>query len=92
MTESMSSLKQPTTASNMHDTPVFKTSNEFSMHIEKIASRERLTHLEAVLKFCSDHMLEPSEIASKVNKSLKEKIENDFRALNYLPKVAQLDV
>lgn len=76
----------------MHDTPVFKTSNEFSMHIEKMAMEERLTHMEAVLKFCELHMLEPSEISSKINKSLKEKIENDFRNLNYLPKQAQLDM
>jgi cell division ATPase FtsA len=84
--------KQLTTVFNMHDIPVFKTSNEFSMHIEKLAIENKITHMEAVLKFCESHMLEPDEISSKINKSLKEKIENDFRTLNYLPKQAQLDM
>lgn len=76
----------------MNDLPVFKTSNEFSLHIEKLAVEYRLSHLDAVLKYCSDHMIEPGDISSKINKSLKEKIENDFRDLNYLPKRAKLDV
>lgn len=74
------------------DLPVFKSSNEFSLHIEKFAIEKRLTHLDAVLKFCSDHMIDPSDIGSKINKSLKEKIEQNFRDLNYLPKKAQLDI
>lgn len=76
----------------MNDLPVFKTSNEFSLHIEKMAVELKLSHLDAILKYCADHMIEPSDIASKVNKSLKEKIENDFRELNYLPRHAKLDV
>ena len=74
------------------DLPVFKSSNEFSMHIEQIASDKKLSHLDAVLKFCEDHMIDPSDIASKVNKSLKDKIEQNFRDLNYLPKKAQLEL
>lgn len=76
----------------MNDLPVFKTSNEFSLHIEKMAVELKLSHLDAILKYCADHMIEPGDIASKVNKSLKEKIENDFRELNYLPRQAKLDV
>lgn len=76
----------------MNDLPVFKTSNEFSLHIEKMALELKLSHLDAILKYCADHMIEPADIASKVNKSLKEKIENDFRELNYLPRQAKLDV
>jgi len=76
----------------MNDLPVFRTSNEFSLHIEKLAVEKRLSHLDAVLKYCADHMIDPGDIASKINKSLKEKIEHDFRELNYLPKRAQLDV
>lgn len=74
------------------DMPVFKSSNEFSLFIERRALDKRITHLEAVLDFCKTHMIDPEEIASKINKSLKEKIEQDFRELNYLPKKAQLDV
>ena len=48
--------------------------------------------MEAVLYFCQQHMLEPKDIASKINKGLKEKIGQNARDLNYLPKQAQLDV
>lgn len=83
---------QTITSIKMHEVPAFKTANEFSLYIEKLAIEKRMTHLEAVLDFCAQHYLEPDEISSKINKSLKEKIENDFRELNYLPKQAQLDV
>lgn len=70
----------------------FKNSNEFSLHIEKMTIEYRLTHMEAVLKYCADNMLEPEDIASKINKSLKDKIEINMRELNYLPKQASLDL
>ena len=76
----------------MTNAPVFKTANEFSMHIESLASTKKMTHLEVVLMFCKEHYIDPDDIASKITKSLKSKIENDFRELNYLPKQAQLDV
>lgn len=81
-----------TTLNKMSDLPVYKTANEFSLHIEKIAAEKKMTHMEAVLEFCEHHMLEPSDISSKISKSLKAKIEQDFRDLNYLPKQAQLDI
>jgi hypothetical protein len=62
------------------------------MNIENIAASKRMSHLDAVLLFCETHSLEPSDISSKITKSLKAKIENDFRELNYLPKQAQLDM
>lgn len=76
----------------MVDVPAFKSTNEFSLHIEKMAADRRMSHLDAVLEFCKEHMVEPDEISSKVSKSLKEKLENDFRELNYLPRQATLDV
>ena len=77
---------------SIHDAPVFKTANEFSLFIENLANQKNLTHMEAVLYFCQQHMLEPKDIASKINKGLKEKIGQNARDLNYLPKLAQLDV
>lgn len=70
----------------------FKNSNEFSLHIEKMAIEFRISHMDAVLKYCADNMLEPEDIASKINKSLKDKIEINMRELNYLPKQAALDI
>ena len=71
---------------------MFKSSNEFSLHIEKSARENRMTHMDAVLEYCKQNFLEPEDIASLINKSLKDKIEMDFRDANMLPKTAQLDV
>lgn len=76
----------------MNDTPMLKSANEFSLYIEKAAAQAKITYVEAVLQFCQEHMLDPSEVASKINKSLREKIAQDFRDLNYLPKTAQLEL
>lgn len=71
---------------------MFKTSNEFSLHIEQVAREKKLSHMDAVLLYCKENYLEPEDVSSLINKSLKDKIEMDFRELNYLPKQAQLDV
>jgi hypothetical protein len=71
---------------------IFKNSNEFSLHIEQIASASNINYMDAVLEYCRENQLEPEDIAKLINKSLKDKIEMDFRELNYLPKQAQLDV
>ena len=71
---------------------LFKSSNEFSLYIEMMVQEYKISHMDAVLKYCEDNMLEPADISSKINKSLKDKIELNMRDLNYLPKQAQLDV
>jgi hypothetical protein len=71
---------------------MFKSSNDFSLHIESIVKEKRLSHMDAVLEYCKENYIEPSDVASLINKSLKDKIEMNFRELNYLPKQAQLDV
>jgi hypothetical protein len=71
---------------------MFKTANEFSLHIEGLVRDKRISYMDAVLEYCKENYLEPQDVASLINKSLKEKIEMNFRELNYLPKQAQLDV
>lgn len=76
----------------MEEQRLFKSSNEFSLYIEMLVVEHKISHMEAVLKYCADNILEPSDVASKINKPLKDKIELNMRELNYLPKQAQLDV
>lgn len=71
---------------------MFKTSNDFSLHIEQIAQDRKINYMDAVLEYCKENYLEPQDVAKLINKSLKDKIEMNFRELNYLPKHAQLDV
>lgn len=71
---------------------MFKTPTEFSMYIEEYAVSNKVTYLEAILDYCEQHMIEPTDIAGKVTMSLKGKLEQNYIELNYLPKTAQLDV
>lgn len=71
---------------------MFKTANEFSLHIEKLVQEKRLSYTDAVLDYCKENYLEPSDITKLINKSLKDKIEIEFQEMNYLPKTAKLDV
>lgn len=71
---------------------MFKTVNEFSIYIEQRAREKRMSHLDAVLEYCKENYLEPDDVTSMISKSLKDKLEVDFREANMLPKTAQLDV
>ena len=71
---------------------MFSTANEFSLYIEQVVREKKMNHMDAVLAYCKENFLEPEDVTSLINKSLKDKIEMDFRQLNYLPKQAQLDV
>jgi len=71
---------------------MFKTANEFSLHIESIVREKKISYMDAVLDYCKENYLEPEDVSKLINKSLKDKIAMNFRELNYLPKQAQLDV
>lgn len=71
---------------------MFNTANEFSLYIEQVVRSKRMTYMDAILEYCKDNFLEPSDVTSLINKSLKDKLEMDFRDANMLPKQATLDV
>lgn len=71
---------------------MFKNSNEFSLYIESVVASKKVNYMDAVLEYCKENQVEPEDIAKLINRSLKDKIEMNFRELNYLPKQAQLDV
>ena len=60
------------------------------MNIEQIVQEKRITHMEAVLLYCSQEGIEPDTVSSLISKALKEKIEANARDLNFLPRQAQL--
>ncbi len=64
----------------------FTSSNEFSLYIEKLAKSDNTNYIDAIINYCDNHMLEPEEITKFINISLKEKLVNDYKNLNYLTK------
>lgn len=71
---------------------MFKTANEFSLYIETKVAEEGGTYMDTLLAYCEENYIDPADIASLISKPLKDKIEVEFQELNYLPKVAKLDI
>jgi hypothetical protein len=57
-----------------------------------VREHKGLSHMEAVLKYCNENFVEPSDVKKLINKSLKQKIQVDFENDGYLPKTATLDI
>ena len=64
----------------------------FCMNIENIVKEKKISHMDAVLWYCEKEGLELEGISPLISKALKEKIENNARELNFLPKTAQLPI
>ena len=68
------------------------TPKQFALQIEKRASKKKITHMEAVLDYCSEKEIEPDQITHLINRNLKDKIKMNAQDLNFLPKTATLPV
>lgn len=71
---------------------MFKNSTSFSLHIENIAAAKKINHMDAVLAYCEENFIEPDDVKSLINKTLRDKIENDMIEANMLPRRATLEV
>jgi len=71
---------------------MFEDSKSFSLYIEQVARENKCSHVDAILEYCKENFIDPEEIKSLINKSLKEKMKMDFQDSGHLPKTAQLDV
>lgn len=71
---------------------IFKNTNEFSIFIEELVREKKVSHMEAVLKYCEENYIDPEDIATLINKSLKAKIELNMIEANMLPKKGMLDL
>ena len=68
------------------------TPKQFALQIEKIASKKKITHMEAVLDYCREKEIEPDQITHLINRNLKDKIKMNAQDLNFLPKTATLPI
>ena len=68
------------------------TPKQFALSIEKRASQKRISHMEAVLDYCTEKQIEPDQVTHLINRNLKEKIKANAESLNFLPKTAALPV
>jgi lipoate-protein ligase A len=90
MMNCVAGLHQPNT--NLKRQDMFETANEFSLHIEQKAAESGNSCMDTILAYCEENYLEPEDVCKLISQPLKDKIEMEFRELNYLPKQACLDV
>ena len=68
------------------------TPKRFAIIVDDLVRTKRLTHMEAIIYYCEQKLIEPDTISKWIDRSLKEKLQADAEALNYLPKTASLPV
>ena len=66
------------------------TPEKFALIVDELVRTKRLTHMEAILYYCEQNVIEPDSINKWIDRSLKEKLQADAEALNYLPKTSCL--
>ena len=76
----------------LKNSKMFEDSKSFSLYIDQMAREKKCSHVDAILEYCKENYIDPQEIKSLINKSLKEKMKTDFQESGLLPKTAQLDV
>jgi hypothetical protein len=74
------------------ESKIFKNTNEFALFIDQIVQEKKMSHMEAVLKYCEENYIDPEDISKLINKSLKQKIELNMIEANMLPKRGSLDL
>ena len=69
------------------------TPSKFALLIENIVKDKKVSYMDAVILYCEENGIDPSNIKSLVNKHLKEKIAYEAQSLNMLKdKTAKLPI
>ena len=68
------------------------TPKTFSIYIESQVREKNITHMDAILEYCTKNEVEPDSITGLIQKPLKDKIEANARDLNFLPKMSKLPI
>ncbi|MGB1975828.1 MAG: late promoter transcription accessory protein [Vibrio toranzoniae] len=69
----------------------FLTKSKFTKLIEATVTQLKIPYMEAVLYVCEKNDIEPEDVKKFISPIIKDKIEAEAMALNYLPKGNTLD-
>ena len=61
-------------------------SKKFSAIIEDIVKTKKISYIDAIVKYCEDNEIDPSNVGSLISKSLKDKIQLEAEKLNLVEK------
>ena len=69
------------------------TPSKFALLIEDIVKDKKVNYMEAVVLYCEENKIDPSNVKPLINKHLKEKIAYEAQSLNMLKdKTAKLPI
>ena len=60
------------------------TPSKFALLIENIVKDKKVSYMDAVILYCEENGIDPSNVKPLVNKHLKEKIAYEAQSLNML--------
>lgn len=63
------------------------TKEEFSKKVENYVKNKNCSYMDAIITILEQHSFDFSIASKLLNQPLLEKLENEYRDLNYLPKV-----
>lgn len=69
----------------------FLTKSKFTKLIEATVSELKIPYMEAVLHVCDKNDIEPEDVKKFISPVIKDKIEAEAMALNFLPQGNTLD-
>ena len=67
-------------------TKQFKTTTDFSIHVEKQAKETQVSCMDVLVEYCKKRDLDIESVATIITSSLKEKIKVEAEQLNMLKK------
>jgi len=69
------------------------TPSKFALLIEDYVKDKKMSYMEAVVLYCEENNIDPSNVKPLINKHLKEKIAYEAQSLNMLKdKTAKLPI
>lgn len=63
----------------------FLSKQKFSMMIEESVIKDRVSYMDAIIGLCEKHFIDIEDIKKFISTPIKDKLEAEARALNYLP-------
>ena len=69
----------------------FLTKSKFTRLIEATVIETRLSYMDTILYLCEENNIEPEDVKKFISPIIKDKLEAEAMALNFLPKTNTLD-
>lgn len=70
----------------------FLTKGKFSKMVEQTVMEKKLSYIDAVVHICEQHEIDPIDVKKFLSNLVRDKIEAEAKALNLLPRGAELPI